>query len=52
MFYDLLSNVCDKRVIAFDVVEVAPHYDTGITAIQAAKTIFETLCHIEKARKS
>ena len=52
MFYDLLSNVCDKRVIAFDVVEVAPHYDTGITAIQAAKTIFEMLCHIEKARKS
>jgi agmatinase len=52
MFYDLLSNVCDKRVIALDVVEVAPHYDTGITAIQAAKTIFETLCHIEKARKS
>jgi agmatinase len=52
MFYDLLSNVCDKRVIALDVVEVAPHYDTGITAIQAAKTIFEMLCHIEKARKS
>jgi len=52
MFYDLLSNVCDKRVIAFDVVEVAPHYDNGITAIQAAKTIFEMLCHIEKARKS
>ena len=52
IFYDLLSNVCDKRVIALDVVEVAPHYDTGITAIQAAKTIFEMLCHIEKARKS
>ena len=52
MFYDLLSNVCDKRVIAFDVVEVAPHYDNGITAIQAAKTIFEMLCQIEKARKS
>jgi len=51
-FYDLLSNVCDERVIAFDVVEVAPHYDNGITAIQAAKTIFEIMCYIEKARKS
>jgi agmatinase len=51
MFYDLLGIVCDKRIIAFDVVEVAPHYDTGVTAVQAAKTIFEMLCHIEKARK-
>lgn len=51
MFYDLLSGVCDKRVIAFDVVEVAPHYDNGVTAVQAAKTIFEILCHVEKARK-
>jgi agmatinase len=51
MFYDLLSSVCDKRVTAFDVVEVAPHYDTGITAVQAAKTIFEMLCHIERARR-
>jgi agmatinase len=51
VFYDLLSNVCDKRLIAFDVVEVAPHYDNGITAIQAARTIFEILCNIEKARQ-
>jgi len=51
LFYELLSRVCDERVVAFDVVEVAPHYDNGVTAIQAAKTIFETLCQIEKARK-
>ncbi|MFQ5758323.1 MAG: agmatinase [Candidatus Bathyarchaeia archaeon] len=50
-FLDILCGVCN-RVVAFDLVEVAPHYDQGITAIQAAKTIFETLCHIEKARKS
>jgi agmatinase len=50
LFYDLLSKVCDRRVIAFDVVEVAPHYDNGVSAVQAAKVIFETLCHIEKAR--
>jgi agmatinase len=52
LFYDLLSKVCDRRVTAFDVVEVAPHYDNGVSAVQAAKVIFETLCHIEKARRS
>jgi agmatinase len=50
LFYDLLSKVCDRRVIAFDVVEVAPHYDNGVSAVQAAKVIFETLCYLEKAR--
>ncbi|MGQ9461056.1 MAG: agmatinase [Candidatus Bathyarchaeaceae archaeon] len=51
VFLDLLCRVCDHRVVAFDLVEVAPHYDNGITAIQAAKTIFEVLCQVEKARK-
>ncbi len=51
-FFDLLGSVCDKRVVSIDVVEVAPHYDSGVTAIQAAKTIFEILCHIEKARNA
>jgi agmatinase len=50
MFYDLLSMVCDKRIVAIDVVEVSPPYDNGITSIQAAKTIFEILSAIEKAR--
>jgi agmatinase len=49
---DLLSEVCDQRIVGFDLVEVAPHYDRGVTAIQAAKTIFETLCFLERARKS
>lgn len=48
---DILCKVCDHRVIAFDLVEVAPHYDNGVTAIQAAKTMFEVLCCIEKTRK-
>jgi len=52
MFYEILGEVCDKHVVAFDVVEAAPHYDSGITAIQAAKTMFETLCYIDKSRKS
>jgi len=51
MFLDTLCGTCDHRIIAFDVVEVAPHYDAGVTAVQAAKTMFEVLCHMEKARK-
>ena len=51
MFYDLLSAVCDNRIVAFDVVEVTPPYDNGVTSVQAAKTIFEILSAIEKARK-
>jgi agmatinase len=48
---DLLGAVCDRRVIGVDLVEVAPHYDRGLTAIQAAKILFEVLCCLEKARK-
>jgi len=51
MFYDLLAGLVDKRIAAFDVVEVAPNYDNGNSAVQAARTIFEVLCHIEKSRK-
>ncbi len=51
MFYDLLTQVCDSRITMFDVVEVSPPYDNGVTSIQAAKTIFEILSAIEKARK-
>jgi agmatinase len=52
VFLDILCEVCDRRIVAFDLVEVAPHYDQGITAIQAARIMFEVLCHIEKARKN
>jgi len=51
-FLDLLYEVCKHPIIAFDLVEVTPHYDTETTAIQAAKTILETLCYIEKRRKT
>lgn len=47
---NLLCGLCDERVIALDLVEVAPNYDNGTTAIQAAKVLFEALCSIEKAK--
>ena len=51
MLLDLACGLCDRRVIGFDVVEVAPVYDQGISAVAAAKVIFEILCQLERARK-
>ncbi|HUJ85106.1 MAG TPA: agmatinase [Candidatus Acidoferrales bacterium] len=49
---DIVCSLCDKKVVGFDVVEIAPVYDEGISAIAAAKIIFEVLCHIEKSKES
>ncbi len=49
---DILNSICDKRVVGFDVLEIAPDYDRGVSAVQAARVIFEMLCGIEKSRKS
>jgi len=51
MLIDILCALCDNRVVGFDVMEVAPNYDQGTSAINAAKVIFEMLCQLEKARK-
>lgn len=47
----LLQEVCRKNVVAIDLTEVTPHYDTGATAVQAAKVLFESLCYIETRRR-
>jgi len=49
---DIVLALCDKRVIGFDVLEIAPTYDQGVSAIVAAKVMFEMLCQSEKMRKS
>jgi agmatinase len=48
---DIACASCDKRVRGFDVVEIAPIYDQGVSAVVAAKIIFEMLCQLEKSRK-
>ncbi|MGA2461208.1 MAG: agmatinase [Candidatus Bathyarchaeia archaeon] len=48
----MATAVADERMIAFDLVEVCPNYDTGVTACAAARLIFEVIAHAEKARKS
>jgi arginase family enzyme len=48
---DLACALCDKRVLGFDVLEIAPIYDQGVSAVVAAKVMFEMLCQLEKSRK-
>jgi agmatinase len=48
---DILEHICERSVVGLDLVEVAPHYDKGVTATQAAKILFEALCCLEKTRK-
>lgn len=48
---DIVCRICDSRTIGFDVLEIAPSYDQGVSAIQAAKVTFEMLCCLERSRK-
>ncbi len=48
---DIVCSLCDRNVVGFDVLEVAPIYDQGISAVAAAKVIFQMLCHLDKSRK-
>lgn len=49
---DIVCGLCDKRLVGFDLVEVVPTFDQGVTAVVAAKVIFEMLCQLERSRKS
>ena len=49
---DIVCALCDKRVVGFDVLEIAPMFDQGVSAIVAAKVMFEMLCQLEKSRIS
>jgi len=44
--------VARERMIGFDLVEVCPNYDTGMTAVAAARIIFEVIAQAEKVRKA
>jgi len=48
---DLLCALCNKRVVGFDVLEISPVYDQGISSVAAAKVMFEMLCQLEKTRR-
>ena len=48
----VIANTTESvEQVGFDVVEIAPVYDQGISAIAAAKVMFEAFCQLEKAGK-
>jgi len=49
---DIACALCDTRVIGFDVLEIVPIYDQGVSAVVAAKVAFEMLCQLEKSSKA
>ena len=46
----LARVVANERMLGFDLVEVCPNYDSGVTAVAAARIIFEVIAQAEKAR--
>ena len=48
---DLTTGIVDKRLVGFDLNEVSPSYDSGLTAIQAAYIVLEALYLAERARR-
>jgi len=50
MLLDILAKVVDGRFLGFDVTEVTPHYDSGLTATHAAYITLETIYTFESAR--
>jgi agmatinase len=47
----LAIAAANERMIGFDLVEVCPNYDTGITSVAAARIIFEVIAQAEKCRQ-
>jgi len=46
---NILQSLCNHKIVGFDLVELSPHYDSGITSIQAAHIIFNVLSFLENA---
>ncbi len=51
LLLDLINACADGRTRGFDLTEVAPHYDSGLTATQAAYVTLETIYALEAASR-
>ena len=49
---DLIAACADDRTQGFDLTEVTPLYDSGLTATQAAYVTMETICTLEASSSS
>ncbi len=48
---DILCEICDRRTIIFDLTEVTPIYDNGVTSIQAARILYEVICKHQSSKR-
>ncbi len=48
---ELLERIVSSRTVGLDVVEVSPHYDSGLTATQASNLIYNILAFRETPNK-
>jgi len=48
---EILERIISSKVVGLDVVEVSPHYDSGLTAIQASNLIYNILAFRETSNK-
>ncbi|MFQ6053881.1 MAG: agmatinase [Candidatus Bathyarchaeia archaeon] len=48
---NLLGRIVDGSFVGFDLTEVTPHYDSGLTAVQAAYIAMEAIYGMESARR-
>lgn len=48
---DLVGGIVDERLVGLDLTEVSPSYDSGLTSIQAAYVVLETLYAHAKMRR-
>jgi agmatinase len=44
---NLIREIADESFMGFDLTEVTPHYDSGLTAVQAAHIVLETIYCLE-----
>ncbi len=49
---EIISRIKLEGLVGLDLVEVAPQYDSGVTATVAAKIIFEILSHVSRSKNS
>ena len=48
---DALTLIVDDRLLGLDLTEVSPHYDSGLTATQAAYIALESMYLVEARRR-
>ncbi len=46
-----ITKLVDSKLVGFDINEVSPSYDTGLTSIQAAYILIETIYIIENSKR-